>query len=361
MSTPEPIAPLRVSEVIGPQQVLLGASATYTARQFNRALRTPAEKGALRWRVELFRDDKVVKTLDTPSPALLATGDGLLVIRRIPQEWRYHDIRVYAYFEKPIRRVSAVTRICGAWIVNNRWDEQAIADYSKYATQYAGYFLKRKGEKFVCEDFVISSMMAFASQRRLPFQFQNGTGRYDAKRYCYDHGAKIYESFEHRVLFTSGAQDLMNFRINTTPIKNGRLVEHGKVDQGTLHRIRAGDIMLLDLSVPSNDVANHVQLVIGVELGRPMLGMGNRIPLPLVYIAQGNFPDYLESGIRGFQRLLPPWGNPSDPDASNYLGVEVQMGKYDFDSLTYTREGASPANEPPSQIMFIARWNYHGW
>jgi len=354
--------PLLIKSVTGPKKVLLGGRAAYKVKEYNRADTdvTDKEKLTIKWRVELFRAGRWVKSYKILPASMFTIKDDTFIIRKVPQEWRYQEIHVYAFVDKPVSYVVAKTMTKGAWIVNRSWSSQEISDYKKYSQTFAGYYLKSKGERFVCEDFVLTSMLSFAKQRNLPLKIENGTGKYDAKLYDYDHGATKFESFEHRVLITTGAPDLMNFRTNTTIVKNGRVITAGKVDAAAINKVQSGDLFLLEYD--SDGQANHVQLVtdiVRVPPGASAAGKAPKASIPIIAIAQGNFPSGATTAARYVLRFYLQ-GNPNDPDASNYYGVEVQEAVYDFNAQTYTRNGSTSA-KPPKQIFFIARWNYNGW
>jgi len=364
MSGPNQTSPILVEKITGPNQVILGGRVVYAIKKYSRTSITPKEKSTIKWAVVIFRPtlpNRIVKEYLDPLPKrLFIVKEEALIIRRIPDEWRYADLHVYAYIVKPVNRVRVISKILGAWSIRNMWTNYYIKLYRDSLYQYASYLLKTKGEKFVCEDFVITNMMLFARQHRLPFRIQNGTGVYDAKGYHYGkNGARAYQSMEHRVLVTTGAHDLMAFRINTIAIKNGRIWNNGKVDEVTVRKIKAGDFFLLEFDTDGQ--ANHVQLVtkiIPVPLTPTKTGGKQGImPMPKIKIAQGNFPSGFDTTARWIKRIYQ--GNPNDPEAANYYGVEVQEAVYDFNAQTYTRKKSS--KKPVQQIFFVARWNVHGW
>jgi hypothetical protein len=149
-----------------------------------------------------------------------------------------------------------------AWDAPNEWNDEYIAKYNETLNARIEEY-KAKGEKFTCEDMVLSTLIDFAAENGLPVSIANGSGLYNSR----DDKWKNIKTFKEAVLSTTGANNLLSAT---------RAIDKSQIS--------LGDIILMDdpMGYGNRDsVMGHAQIVVskvgdffGVRQGNTETGLG---------------------------------------------------------------------------------------
>ncbi|MBU2713940.1 type VI secretion system Vgr family protein [Zooshikella harenae] len=328
-----------ITSVQGPDEVFVGKIYQFSVGSYE-GTPTEQQKSQVSWRIDLVRKRVQTTTVKT------LIGHGEILNLKIEDEWAFSDLRVMAYFKRPVIPVSKEPKLKGAWEVSNQWDQSWIKRYREYAHNKSDVYF-RSDKRFTCEDFATTIILEFARKNKLPFKIKNGTGSYDAKTYYYgEHStAERHETFERLVLRTTGAPDLKPGTGNTTEVAN----KSNYIQQAMLGKIQVGNIHCL--SRENGAAVTHIQLVTDIKRSSK---------ITKITITQGNFPH--DDDITWLYKVGRVTGsNPNFPDSWNYYGVKPQRAELLLPSNKYLRSGSTEHNFIKRYVLYVTEWDFISW